>query len=169
MSDVVLKHGEEINGTHSKVYLIKDMNVDEFNFEVSGTLIGGQQDLSVSRTKEVREIFHKDCEGGYAKKSGGRNSWSISFSGLVIYGDEGIALVKEIMDGDGKCGVYIETGSELREYGEVILTQNDTTAPNDEEMTYDISAEGTGILRTISKEDATKLKFNLNLPKDAKK
>lgn len=169
MAETVLKKGEEINGTLSKVYLIKDMNVDEFNFEVSGTLIGGQQDLSVTRSKEVREIFHKDCEGGYAKKSGGRNSWGISFSGLVIYGDEGIKLVKEIMDGDGRCGVYIETGSELREYGEVILTQNDTSAPNDEEITYDISAEGTGVLHTLEKSADGHVKFNLQLPKEAKK
>lgn len=168
MSDVILKKGEEVNGTHSKVYLIKDMNVDEFNFEITGTLIGGQQDLSVTRSKEIREIFHKDCEGGYAKRSGGRNSWGLSFNGLVIYGDEGIALVKEIMDGDGKCGVYIETGSELREYGEIILNKYDTKAPNDAEVTYDISGEGSGTLKTISKEDATKIKFNLNLPKDAK-
>ena len=111
----------------------------------------------VSRIKEVREIFHKDCNGN-AKKSGGKNSWSLSLSGMVIFGDEGLELVEAIYDGDGSCGVYIEMGNR-RYFGKAILVQNDMALPNDSEITYDINVEGSGKLHKIDK--GAKVKFAL--------
>lgn len=147
--DANVKVGEEVNGTHCKVYLVKDMKIDEFNHGIQGTLIAGQTDASLTRQKEVREIFHKDCNGN-AKKSGGKNSWSLSLSGMVIFGDEGLELVEEIYDGDGSCGVYIEMGTR-RYYGKAILVQNDMALPNDSEVTYDINVEGSGKLMKLDR------------------
>ena len=152
-----VKVGEEVNGTFCKVYLVKDMDVNSFDHEITGTVIAGQTDASLSRSKEVREIFHKDCNGN-AKKSGGKNSWSLSLSGMVIFGDEGLELVEEIYDGDGSCGVYIEMGNR-RYYGKAILVQNDMALPNDSEITYDINVEGSGKLYKIDK--GAKVKFTL--------
>ena len=149
--------GEEVNGTFCKVYLVKDMDVNSFDHTITGTVIAGQTDASLSRSKEVREIFHKDCNGN-AKKSGGKNSWSLSLSGMVIFGDEGLELVEEIYDGDGSCGVYIEMGNR-RYYGKAILVQNDMALPNDSEVTYDINVEGSGKLYKVDK--GAKVKFAL--------
>ena len=149
--------GEEVNGTFCKVYLVKDMDVNTFDHTITGTVIAGQTDASLSRSKEVREIFHKDCNGN-AKKSGGKNSWSLSLSGMVIFGDEGLELVEEIYDGDGSCGVYIEMGNR-RYYGKAILVQNDMALPNDSEVTYDINVEGSGKLHKVDK--GAKVKFAL--------
>lgn len=154
-----VKVGEEINGTFCKVYLVKDLKVDSFTNEVTGIAISGQQDASISRSKEVREIFHKDCNGN-AKKSGGKNSWSISMSGMVIFGDAGLEMIEEIYDGNGKCGLYVEIGSR-RYFGEGILVQNDMALPNDSEVTYDINVEGTGKLHKID----AKTTINLSAPK----
>ena len=155
-----VKVGEEVNGTFCKVYLVENMNVDEFTHEITGTVIAGQTDATLSRSKEVREIFHKDCEGGYAKKSGGKNSWSLSLSGMVIFGDAGLELVEKIYDGNGKCGVYVEMGNR-RYFGECILVQNDLALPNDSEVTYDINVEGTGKLQKIDED----VSVALSLPK----
>lgn len=152
-----VKVGEEVNGTFCKVYLVKDMDVNSFDHTITGTVIAGQTDASLSRSKEVREIFHKDCNGN-AKKSGGKNSWSLSLSGMVIFGDEGLELVEEIYDGDGSCGVYIEMGNR-RYFGKAILVQNDMALPNDSEITYDINVEGSGKLHKIDK--GAKVKFAL--------
>lgn len=152
-----VKVGEEVNGTFCKVYLVKDMDVNSFDHTITGTVIAGQTDASLSRSKEVREIFHKDCNGN-AKKSGGKNSWSLSLSGMVIFGDEGLELVEEIYDGDGSCGVYIEMGNR-RYFGRAILVQNDMALPNDSEITYDINVEGSGKLHKIDK--GAKVKFAL--------
>lgn len=152
-----VKVGEEVNGTFCKVYLVKDMDVNTFDHTITGTVIAGQTDATLSRSKEVREIFHKDCNGN-AKKSGGKNSWSLSLSGMVIFGDEGLELVEEIYDGDGSCGVYIEMGNR-RYFGKAILVQNDMALPNDSEITYDINVEGSGKLHKIDK--GAKVKFAL--------
>lgn len=160
-----IKVGEEINGTFCKVYLVKDMDVDSFTHAITGTVIAGQTDASLSRSKEVREIFHKDCNGN-AKKSGGKNSWSLSLSGMVIFGDEGLELVEEIYDGNGSCGVYIEMGNR-RLYGKAILVQNDMALPNDAEVTYDINVEGSGPLKKIDKDVA--VAFSLPQSKEKSK
>lgn len=145
-----VKLGEEINGTHCKVYIVAIDDMGSFDADTAGTVIGGQTDATLSRAKEVREIFHKDCEGGYAKKSGGKNSWSLSASGMVIFGDEGLEMLEGIMDGDGKCGAFVQIGNR-KYYGECIATQNDLALPGDSEVTYDLSFEGTGPLKKVDK------------------
>lgn len=150
--------GEEVSGTDCKVFLVKDMAIDEVTGETSGLLVGGQTGAELTKNREIKEVAHKDLEGGYAKQSAGKLSWEVSFDGCYIFGDEGYDAIEDAMNSkSGKIGVYIEIGTR-RYAGEIILTTQTLSLPYDEEATYSIAGTGTGKLRRITPEASDSFK-----------
>lgn len=143
--------GQEVSGTECKVYLVDALEVDEATGETRGILVGGQTGAELSKNREIKEIGHKDLEGGYAKQSAGKLSWEISFDGCYLFGDAGYDLVEDRMNSkEGTIGVYVEVGQ--RAYiGKIILTTQSLSLPYDEEATYSIQGTGTGMLRRVDK------------------
>lgn len=141
--------GEEVSGTDCRVFLVKDIEIDEVTGETSGLLVGGQTGAELTKNREVKEVGHKDLEGGYAKQSAGKLSWEVSFDGCYIFGDEGYDAIEDAMNSkSGKIGIYVEIGTR-RYAGEIILTTQSLSLPYDEEATYSVSGVGTGVLKRI--------------------
>ena len=142
----------EVNGTDCKVYLVDALEVDSVTGETTGTLVGGQTGAELSKNREIKEIGHKDLEGGYAKQSAGKLSWEVSFDGCYIFGDEGYDRIEEAMNSkEGTIGIYVEIG-QRRYVGKIILTTQSLSLPYDEEATYSVQGTGTGMLRRVDKE-----------------
>lgn len=143
--------GQEVSGTDCKVYLVDSLEIDEVTGETTGVLVGGQTGAELTKNREVKEIGHKDLEGGYAKQSAGKLSWEINFDGCYIFGDEGYDRIEDAMNSkEGTIGVFVEIG-QRRYAGKIILTTQSLSLPYDEEATYSIQGTGTGMLRRIDK------------------
>ena len=148
--------GTEVNGTDCKVYLVDALEVDSVTGETTGILVGGQTGAELSKNREIKEIGHKDLEGGYAKQSAGKLSWEVSFDGCYIFGDQGYDKIEEAMNSkEGTIGIYVEIG-QRRYVGKIILTTQSLSLPYDEEATYSVQGTGTGMLRRVDKEAVVK-------------
>lgn len=151
--------GQEVSGTECKVYLVDALEVDEVTGETTGTLVGGQTGAELTKNREVKEIGHKDLEGGYAKQSAGKLSWEVSFDGCYIFGDEGYDKIEDAMNSkEGTIGIYVEIGKR-RYVGKIILTTQSLSLPYDEEATYSVQGTGTGMLKRVDK--TMPLKFDV--------
>lgn len=151
--------GQEVSGTDCKVYLVDALTVDSTTMETTGTLVGGQTGAELTKNREIKEIGHKDLEGGYAKQSAGKLTWEVSFDGCYIFGDAGYDKIEQAMNSkSGEIGVYIEVGTR-RYVGKIILTTQSLSMPYDEEATYSVAGTGTGMLKRI--ERAELLNFNV--------
>ena len=149
--------GEEVNANHIKGYLIKDLSADLTNGEIEGIAVGGQVGFELNRSREIKEIAHKDCEGGYAKQSASKSTWDFSMDGMYIVDCEGYEAIEEAMASEeGKIGVYIEVGT-TRYVGFAILTSNNLSAPYDDQLTYSIAGTGTGVLHKVKKEQVVNI------------
>lgn len=143
--------GTEVSGTECKVYLVDALEIDEVTGETRGTLVGGQTGAELTKNREIKEIGHKDLEGGYAKQSAGKLSWEVSFDGIYIFGDEGYDKIEDAMNSkSGEMGIYVEIGPR-RYVGKVILTTQSLSLPYDEEATYSVQGTGTGMLKRVDK------------------
>ena len=148
--------GTEVNGTDCKVQLVDALEVDSVTGETTGILVGGQTGAELSKNREIKEIGHKDLEGGYAKQSAGKLSWEVSFDGCYIFGDQGYDKIEEAMNSkEGTIGIYVEIG-QRRYVGKIILTTQSLSLPYDEEATYSVQGTGTGMLRRVGKEAVVK-------------
>ena len=149
MTNTRLKAGSEVNATEVRGYLIADLTQDLTDKKIKGTVVGGQTGFELNRSRETKEIAHKDCPGGYAKTSASRNTWDFSMDGMYIVDDKGYDLIEEAMASkDGRIGVYVEVGSR-RYIGFAILTSNNLSFPYDDSMTYSISGQGDGVLHKV--------------------
>lgn len=144
-----LTAGEEVSGTLIKGYLVKDLSSDLTDGTITGVAVGGQTGFELNRSRETKSVGHKDCEGGYAKTSASQATWDFSMDGMYIVDDEGYKAIEQAMSSvDGKIGVYIEIGT-TRYIGFAILTTNNLSAPYDDQLTYSIAGQGTGVLHKV--------------------
>lgn len=149
--------GEEVNANHIKGYLIKDLTADLTDATIEGIALGGQTGFELNRSREIKEIAHKDCEGGYAKQSASKSTWDFSMDGMYIVDDQAYADIEEAMASEeGKIGVYIEVGT-TRYVGFAIITSNNLSAPYDDQLTYSVAGTGTGVLHKVKKDQVVRI------------
>lgn len=158
-----VQKGEEVTGTASRMYILKPSipgigsfaDLKNFNPE-SYVVVGGQTGGSFNRSREIKEIGHKD-DGGSAKQLPGKKTAEFSMDGMYIAGDEGFKALEDIYeDGDGRAVIYFELAG-VRYLSNVIITSLDLDVPYDEAVTYACQAVANGkVERTdVSSENLT--------------
>lgn len=126
----------------------------------------GQQDLSWTIEMDTNDIdATKDIGGDWSTKLPGAKSWSASAGGMSSLDDEGHkAIVKAIVDGDPLCvGMYQRTKTEtgysykpIRQ-GSAFATSDELEANADENMTYSVDFDGTGVCWTYETATAEEI------------
>jgi TP901-1 family phage major tail protein len=107
------------------------------------------QEASVSRGMATRETTSKSS-GGWRELGSGKRQWTFSGSGLTVFSSSDITpdALQDILDNRQKIDVRFTTANtgDFQESGEAYLTQLDSEAPLEENLTYSFTFEGTGAL-----------------------
>lgn len=147
--------GEEVNANHIKGYIIKDLTADLTDATIEGIALGGQVGFELNRSREIKEISHKDLKA--VKQSASKSTWDFSMDGMYIANDQCYTDIEDAMASeDGKVGIYIEVGT-TRYVGFAILTTNNLSAPYDDQLTYSIAGTGTGELHRVKKDQVVRI------------
>jgi predicted secreted protein len=134
---------EPINGT---AYIIEISDDDG----VTWAGLAHAQDASVTRSMATRDTTSKSS-AGWRNLGSGLRQWGMSGSGLVVYDGDDLLTpsdFKGFLDARTKLKVRFTTANagDLRETGNAFLTQFDSEAPVEENMTYSFTFEGDGAL-----------------------
>jgi len=119
----------------------------------TATTIGMSTNASLSFTMETRDISNKSS-AGWRELLEAQRSWSVSCEGLYAFLDSSGAAVKNYDDFwtlmNTRTPLYIEiaTGVTGDKYysGQCYITSLEQSAPMEDNMTYSMSFEGTGVL-----------------------
>lgn len=125
----------------------------------NGELVGiqGQTGLSCQVSVDTSETKTKDS-GGWAQKTAGTKSWDGSLDGLYPMGDDGRKMIVHAIEtGTPLCQSICrreekDDGSVVYvpiRKGMVIVSSDSIDAPQDDNVTYSTSFEGTGPLWMI--------------------
>jgi TP901-1 family phage major tail protein len=119
----------------------------------TATAIGMSTNASLSFTMETRDISNKSS-AGWRELLEAQRSWSVSCEGLYAFVDSTGAATKNYDDFwtlmNTRAPLYIEiaTGVTGDKYysGQCYITSLEQSAPMEDNMTYSMSFEGTGVL-----------------------
>ena len=119
----------------------------------TSTAIALSTNASLSFTMETRDISNKSS-GGWRELLEAQRSWSVSCEGLYAFLDDSGAAVKNYDDFwtlmNTRTPMYIEistgVGGDKYYGGQCYITSLEQSAPMEDNMTYSMSFEGTGVL-----------------------
>lgn len=111
-------------------------------------LIGGQQNSPIAEKADSIDATDKTT-GNYSKKLAGLHSWSISFSGLWVLGDEGIEICHNRFTNDEPALFRIEyaDGSYRQGWGTITAFSDDNAHKN--ALSVKMTIEGNGELSSM--------------------
>lgn len=128
------------------------MNSTRMAMYVGGTIVGESTDASLSITMEPRDVSNKTSEG-WRELLEGRRSWSGSASGMYIPNDSNYNFDDIFSTYVNRDQVTIRIASseagDVYYEGSAYITSANLNSPDSEDnVTFDISFEGTGVLST---------------------
>lgn len=106
--------------------------------------VGGQQNGTLNRSREVIETTNKLSPNGFKEKEGGFAEWSIDFDGISVESNAALQKLEDNFMNNTKIKVKWETPSGNTYIGSGILTDFPVEAPYDGEATYSGTIEGDG-------------------------
>lgn len=131
----------KLSGMKCKVYIHDGIN---------GKLLGGQRNATLSRSSETIDSTSKDSDGNWTESLPGFKSWSVDTDGAFIESDEAYKIIEQrFLDGEDVV-VYIEMPSKNKYVGNCVITDASLEAPYDDLVSYSLSLQGSGALRTTT-------------------
>lgn len=126
-----------VAGKDTLLYVAAQQNPNEW------VLVGGQQNAPLSEKAESIDATDKTT-GNYSKKLAGLHSWSISYSGLWITGDLGIAICREYFKNDKSALFRIEypDGEYRQGWGTITNISDDNSYKNAQSVKMTIEGDG---------------------------
>lgn len=119
-------------------------------------LIGGQQGSPISEKAESIDATDKTT-GNFSKKLAGVHSWSISFSGLWVLGDEGIEICRNRFANDKAALFRIEYANGAYRQGWGTITAFDDDNAHKNALSVKMTIEGNGELTDMVKPETPSL------------
>lgn len=112
------------------------------------TPIGGQSGAKLSRKADTKELKgHKLQATGHAKEyEYGDTSWDISCDGVLIKDEEAYAALVTAQEARTKVKVRVKEGTEFVREGLALVTGLDEDYPYEDDATYSLTLQGTGVL-----------------------
>lgn len=140
---------EYLKGFDLALYV--NTQTDEFAPEPTWSMVGGQRNASLERSKEVTAINHKGEEGMETDHFATTSTWSISADGVLFLDDLAYDFLEEAYDAGDKIMVELRRGG--KQYsGKAIITSMPIEGAHDSEASYTIELQGCG---KLLKEDVT--------------
>ncbi|NLT36769.1 MAG: hypothetical protein GXX95_01225 [Methanomassiliicoccus sp.] len=112
------------------------------------TDVGGQRGATLSEENEMIENTSKLSTGKMKEFKYGFGSWSVSADGVWIDDDAGYLALQSALRNktNVQLEIYVEGTATL--LGTALLKSRDLEGPYDDEATYKIEFQGTGVLDT---------------------
>lgn len=147
----------DFRGGANNVVSGKDVLVCFFSHDGLRLLaIAGQQNMSLSKTKDTSEVNSKDS-GGWKRMVGGLKQWGIDIDGVFVQNDESRKeLIKAFDEDILLCMKVVNIKSKTPMYGGLgLLSEDSFEAPYDDAATYTLKVDGVGKLVDLSESTTT--------------
>jgi TP901-1 family phage major tail protein len=112
--------------------------------EPSWTVVGGQQNATLSEERETIETSNKGSDGEAREFESGFFEWKIEADGIYVPNDTAYLAIKNAIRNGTKMKVRIKEDSTYTQEGYVLVTSRELDAPWDDATTYSIELQGTG-------------------------
>jgi len=109
------------------------------------TLIGGQRNSPLNRTRDTIDTSHK-TSGGAKSILAGLSGWSIDLDGLMMLNDPGVEALEYAFDNNKQVNIKYERPDGKYRTGWGVLTDFSIEPPHDGEATLSGTIEGNGPL-----------------------
>lgn len=106
--------------------------------------VGGQQNGTLNRSREVIETTNKLSANGFKEKEGGFAEWGIDFDGISVESNTALQKLEDAFMNNEKVKAKWETPTGNQYTGLGVLTDFPVEAPFDAEATYSGTLEGDG-------------------------
>ena len=143
-------------GAVTKAVAGKDILLCIFNSTGEKLLaIAGQQSVTINREKEIIEVNSKTIDGGWKSKVPGIKDWNIEVEGMYSDEESHKALSDAFEKDEFICCKVINNKAKAPMFGGLALVKElNLEAPFDDATTFEITLEGCGALKDLSKESA---------------
>ncbi|WP_035207726.1 phage major tail protein, TP901-1 family [Metabacillus indicus] len=116
---------------------------------VTGKVLAGQRNASLSRSAESMDATSKDSDG-WKESIAGMKEYSIDADGAFVESDEAYKALETAFVNGENVDVYLEFPSGTKYEGNCTITDFSLEAPYDDLVTYSISLQGNGALDTVT-------------------
>lgn len=113
------------------------------------TKVGGQRNSPINMTAETLDANHK-TSGGWASTVPGMKSWNISYSGLLIMDEDGLAALEYCYRESKQANVRIDYPNKTCQTGWAFVTEFDKDVGHDAIATVSITLSGVGPISEVA-------------------
>lgn len=117
---------------------------------VSGKVLAGQRNATLSRSAESIDSTSKDTEGFWKESLQGFKEFSIDADGAYVESDGAYQTLETAYINSENVNVYLEMPSGRKYRGNCTITDFSLEFPYDDLVTYSISLQGSGALQVIN-------------------
>lgn len=119
--------------------------------KVGSQVVGGQRNASLEMSAETMDTTTKSSNG-WAEKIAGLKSWTTSCDGIYFLDDAGLKAVETAFFNGTAVDLEFSKGTDFGYKGSAIITSMNAEAGQDDVVSYTVSFEGSGPLKTVDAE-----------------